>query len=118
VAGGIGCSSKSPAGSPVGPTSTGDNGDGGTMDAGAGGSAGGGGDMGTTGGGGDGGVTGGDMSKGGPGPWPLADLTIYGSAQGLGDGIIDANPDEAQNIWAANGETLYVLRPGSTTFQA
>jgi len=117
VAGGIGCSSKSPSGSPVGPTSTGDNSDGGTMDAGAGGS--GGGDMAGGGGGTDGGgVTGGDMGKIGPGPWPLADLTIYGSAQGLGGGIIDANPDEAQNIWAANGETLYVLRPGSTKFEA
>ncbi|HWE27057.1 MAG TPA: hypothetical protein VHB97_03600 [Polyangia bacterium] len=59
-----------------------------------------------------------DMGKIGPGPWPLADVTIYGSAQGLGGGIIDANPDEGQNIWAANGETLYVLRPGSSTFQA
>ena len=117
VAGGIGCSSKSPPGSPVGTTSTGDNGDGGTMDAGAGGS--GGGDMGTVGGGNDGGVvTGPDMGKIGPGPWPLADLTIYGSAQGLGGGILDANPDDGQNIWAANGETLYVLRPGSSTFQA
>jgi hypothetical protein len=113
VAGGIGCSSKSPPGSPVGPTSTGgDNGD-------AGMSMGGGGDMGITIGGGDGGgVTVTDMGKIGPGPWPLADLTIYGSAQGLGGGIVDANPDEGQNIWAANGETLYVLRPGSSTFQA
>ena len=48
----------------------------------------------------------------GPGPWPLADLTIYGSAQGLGGGIIDANPDEAQNIWAANGDDALRLAPG------
>lgn len=118
VAGGIGCSSKSPPGSPVGPTSTGgDNGDGGTMSGGGGG--GGNSDMGVGGGGHDGGgivVT--DMGKSGPGPWPLDDLTIYGSAQGLGGGIIDANPDDAQNIWAANGETLYLLRPGTTKFQA
>ncbi|HEX9101872.1 MAG TPA: hypothetical protein VF997_06695, partial [Polyangia bacterium] len=67
------------------------------------------------GGGGGGGMP--DMAIG-PGPWPLADLTIYGAAQGLGGGIVDANPDDAQNIWAANGETLYLLRPGATTFQA
>jgi hypothetical protein len=70
------------------------------------------------GGGGGGGVTVTDMGKMGPGPWPLADLTTYGAAQGLGGGIIDATPDEAQNIWAANGTTLYLLRPGSSTFQA
>ena len=116
VAGGIGCSSKSPGGSPVGPTSTnGDNSDGGMM----GGGGGGGGDMGMAGGGGGGGGGGmTDMSTGGPGPWPLADLTIYGAAQGLGGGLVDANPDDGQNIWAANGETLYLLRPGASTFQA
>ncbi|MCA1663506.1 MAG: hypothetical protein LC659_04435, partial [Myxococcales bacterium] len=91
------------------------------MDAGGGGA--GGVDMGGNGGaggvdGGGGGGGGVDMGPIGPGPWPVADLTIYGSAQGLGGGIVDANPDEAQNIWAANGETLYVLRPGSSTFQA
>ncbi|HEX6835832.1 MAG TPA: hypothetical protein VF334_04630 [Polyangia bacterium] len=73
-------------------------------------------DMGGGGGGGGGGAP--DMAKGGPGPWPLDDLKIYGAADGLGGGLVDANPDDAQNIWAANGETLYVLRPGSTTFQA
>ena len=117
VAGGIGCDSSRNPVSP-GPTSTGngDNGNdaGGTMpaDMGAGGSAG-------MGGGGGGGGGGGmpDMATG-PGPWPVADITTYGSAQGLGGGILDANPDEAQNIWATNGETLYVLRPGTSTFQA
>ncbi|MGZ3425115.1 MAG: hypothetical protein ACXVCV_00635 [Polyangia bacterium] len=85
------------------------SGDGGTM---------GGGDMGAGGGGGGGGM-GGDLGMPiGPGPWPVADLTIYGSAQGLGGDLIDANPDEGQNIWAANATTLYVLRPGSSTFQA
>ncbi len=129
VAGGIGCSSRSNTGSPSGTTSTnGDNGNGamggggggGTMGGGNGGGidmgAGGNGGMGG-GGGGGGGVDMGPM-RGGPGPWPIADLTIYGSAQGLGGGIVDANPDDGQNIWAANGETLYLLRPGSSTFQA
>ncbi|HEY2744139.1 MAG TPA: hypothetical protein VGL86_05940 [Polyangia bacterium] len=119
VAGGIGCSDKGTGGS-VGTTSTGggDNSDAGMM---GGGSDGGmsPGDMGL-GGGGGGGVGGGhnDMGKIGPGPWPLDDLHVYGAADGLGGGIVDANPDDAQNIWAANGETLYVLRPGSSTFQA
>ncbi|MDB4969474.1 MAG: hypothetical protein JWN44_5163, partial [Myxococcales bacterium] len=53
----------------------------------------------------------------GPGPWPVADLTIYGAAQGLGGGILDANPDDGQNIWATTRDTLYLLRPGSATFE-
>lgn len=70
-------------------------------------------DLGTTGGG--------DMTMSGPdmanpaGPWPVADVTWYGSAQGLG-AILDANPDDAQDIWAASNDTLYLLRPGDTTF--
>ena len=117
VAGGIGCDDMSNGGSTVGTNSNnGDNGDGAAAPADM--STGGGGDMAMPGGGDGGGQ--GDMGPtfGGPGPWPLDDLKIYGSADGLGGGLIDANPDEAQNIWAANGETLYVLRPGSTTFQA
>jgi hypothetical protein len=50
------------------------------------------------------------------GPWPVADLTLYASTQGLNGTIIDAGSDEAQNIWAATPDTLYVLRPGQTTF--
>ncbi|HET9607195.1 MAG TPA: hypothetical protein VFO87_09085, partial [Nitrospira sp.] len=50
------------------------------------------------------------------GPWPVADLTLYASAHGLSGTIIDAGSDEAQNIWAATPDTLYVLRPGQTTF--
>jgi len=50
------------------------------------------------------------------GPWPIADLTLYNSAQGLGP-IIDASPDDAQNIWAVANDTLYLLTPGSTTFR-
>jgi ligand-binding sensor domain-containing protein len=47
----------------------------------------------------------------------LADLTVYNSAQGLNGTIIDAGSDEAQNIWAATADTLYVLQPGQTTFK-
>src|SRR6476620_5689614 len=51
------------------------------------------------------------------GPWPVADLTPYAaSTHGLNGTIIDAGSDEAQNIWAATPDTLYVLRPGQTTF--
>jgi hypothetical protein len=50
------------------------------------------------------------------GPWPVADLTFYGSAQGLPGGIVDANPDDGQAIWAATRDALYLLRPGSSTF--
>jgi hypothetical protein len=112
VAGGIGCDSSRNPVSP-GPTSTnnGDNGNATGMTT--GGDMGVGDDMGGGGGGGGGGTP--DMAIG-PGPWPVADITIYGSAQGLGGGILDANPDDAQNIWATNGEALYVLRPGSSTF--
>ena len=50
------------------------------------------------------------------GPWPVADLTLYASTHGLSGTIIDAGSDEAQNIWAATPDTLYVLQPGQTTF--
>jgi hypothetical protein len=50
------------------------------------------------------------------GPWPLTDLNIYNSAQGLNGTIIDASPDDAQNIWAVTPDALYVLRPGQTAF--
>ena len=51
------------------------------------------------------------------GPWPVTDLTIYASGQNLTGTIIDASPDDAQNIWAVTPDTLYVLRPGQTTFK-
>lgn len=51
------------------------------------------------------------------GPWPVADLTIYTAAHSLNGTIIDASPDDAQNIWAVTPEALYVLRPGQATFK-
>jgi hypothetical protein len=136
AAGGIGCSSASTSGSSAGGgTAVGGNGNvggngggggtatGGTATGGGGGTTtdGGGGGGGTTTGGSDGGVTDGGsdggVANGGPGPWPLDDLTIYGSGNGLAKALIDANPDEGQNIWAAADDTLYVMAPGSTTFQ-
>jgi hypothetical protein len=44
-------------------------------------------------------------------------LTIFAAAQGLNGTIIDAGPDEAQNIWAATADALYVLRPGESAFK-
>lgn len=58
-----------------------------------------------------------DLAYGPEGPWPTADLTTYGPAQGLEAGALDASPDDAQNIWAATHEALYLLRPGETQFR-
>jgi hypothetical protein len=51
------------------------------------------------------------------GPWPVTDLTVYAAAQSLNGTVIDASPDDAQNIWAVTSDALYVLRPGQTTFK-
>jgi len=125
VAGGSGCSSSGHSGSTVGSSGTRSGSDSGdpTMGGGATGPMGGGADGGAMAGGGGGGSSGGGsgggVDMGDPaGPWPVADLTIYGAAQGLGGEILDANPDDGQNIWAASGDTLYLLTPGATTFQA
>jgi hypothetical protein len=50
-------------------------------------------------------------------PLPVVDLTTYGSDQGLTGRVIDAGPDDNQNIWAATPDALYVLQPGQTTFK-
>jgi hypothetical protein len=47
----------------------------------------------------------------------LSDLTIFGASQGLSGNIIDAGPDEAQNIWAATPDALFVLPRGETRFR-
>jgi hypothetical protein len=51
------------------------------------------------------------------GPWPVTDLTIYTTTHSLNGTIIDASPDDAQNIWAVTPDALYVLRPGQATFR-
>jgi hypothetical protein len=56
-----------------------------------------------------------DLARDPAGPWPQAALTIYGSGAGLG-AILDSGPDEAQNIWAAADDALYLLRPGASRF--
>lgn len=50
------------------------------------------------------------------GPWPTVDLTVYNSAQGLAGTVLDSSPDDAQNIWAATADALYLLKPGQTMF--
>jgi hypothetical protein len=53
-----------------------------------------------------------DMGMSDPaGPWPVADLTVYDQF----GAIFDSGPDDAQNIWAVSHDTLYLLRPGSST---
>jgi hypothetical protein len=133
LAGGIGCSSTSKPNSHVTPSGGSSGGNGNHGGGGGGNSVDGGGGSGGSGGGGimgggidmSGGMMGGvvDMSRGGsvdmapwPGPWPTADLTLYNAAQGLDEALVDANPDDAQNIYAAASDALYVLRPGSTRF--
>src|SRR5512144_1541243 len=56
-------------------------------------------------------------SGGAAGPWPVADITTYNATQSLMGSIIDASPDDAQNIWAVTPDSLYVLHPGQTTFR-
>jgi hypothetical protein len=51
------------------------------------------------------------------GPWPVADLITYNATQNLQGSIIDASPDDAQNIWAVTPDSLYVLKPGQTSFR-
>ncbi len=46
----------------------------------------------------------------------MAAFTLYGAAQGLTGNIIDAGPDDGQNIWAVTPDSLYVLKPGDMTF--
>src|SRR5436305_10098184 len=53
----------------------------------------------------------------GAGPWPVANLTVYGSAQGLLERPISASTDEAENLWVVTTRALYLMRPGDRTFR-
>ena len=53
----------------------------------------------------------------GAGPWPVAPLTVYGSAQGLHERPISASTDEAENLWVVTERALYLMRPGDKTFR-
>ncbi|HEX9603490.1 MAG TPA: WD40 repeat domain-containing protein, partial [Myxococcales bacterium] len=86
--------------------------DGGTPDGGNDGGT----DGGTTDGGTDGGPVDVGPTFGGPGPWPVHDVTY-----GLNDGILETpivgmSTDESQNLWVATHQALYLLRPGQSKF--
>src|SRR6184192_3657085 len=53
----------------------------------------------------------------GHGPWPLAAITVYGTAQGLLERPISASTDEAENLWVVTTRALYLMRPGDRTFR-
>jgi len=57
------------------------------------------------------------ISFGGPGPWPLDNVT-YGAEQGLLEQpVVGSSTDETQNLWVATHRALYLLKPGWTRFQ-
>jgi hypothetical protein len=53
----------------------------------------------------------------GAGAFPLAPLTIYGSAQGLLESPLSASVDESENLWVVTSQALYVLIPGAHVFR-
>ena len=53
----------------------------------------------------------------GPGPFPTAPLTIYGSAQGLLAAPLSASVDESENLWVVTEKALYLLEPHASNFR-
>ena len=54
---------------------------------------------------------------GGPGVWPIANVT-YGAANGILESpIVGTTTDESQNLWVATHQALYLLRVGETRFR-
>ena len=54
---------------------------------------------------------------GGPGPWPVENRT-FTAADGLRESpVVGASTDEAQNLWVATHEALYLLVPGAAAFR-
>jgi hypothetical protein len=54
---------------------------------------------------------------GGAGPWG-SDNRRYGPADGiLEQPVVGASTDEAQNLWVATHDALYLLKPGDKTFR-
>lgn len=65
---------------------------------------------------GGGGQDGGPIGFGGPGPWPIANVT-YGYADGIQEmPVVGVSTDETQNLWVATNSALYLLRPGDAKF--
>ena len=61
----------------------------------------------------DGGTS--SFTPGGPGPWPLENRT-YGAAEGLTEPAVAVSTDEAQNLWVASRQAVYLLKPGDAKF--
>jgi hypothetical protein len=55
------------------------------------------------------------FTPGGPGPWPLDNRT-YGAAEGLTEPAVAASTDEAQNLWVASRQAVYLMKPGDAKF--
>ena len=85
---------------------------------GGGGGGGGGSDAGVPDAGADAGTDGGTKTSfGGPGPWPLDNVT-YGANEGIQETpVVAVSTDETQNLWVATNAALYLMRPGQKTFQ-
>lgn len=75
-------------------------------------------DAGSTDAGADAGTDGGTKASfGGPGPWPIANIT-YGAREGIQETpVVGFTTDESQNIWVATNAALYLMRPGQKSFQ-
>ena len=58
----------------------------------------------------------GGVTFGTPGPWPQSNEQ-FTAAQGIQESpVVGATTDEAQNLWVATANALYLLKPGQTTF--
>lgn len=64
----------------------------------------------------DAGTPDGGTSFGGAGPWPLQNKT-YGAAEGIQESpVVAASTDEAQNLWVATPQAIYLMKPGDAKF--
>jgi hypothetical protein len=72
-------------------------------------------DAGTDGGTADAGTDGG-TAFGGPGPWPMQNVT-YGQNDGIQETpVVGMSTDESQNLWVATHSAIYVRRPADAKF--
>lgn len=66
---------------------------------------------------GGGGAPDGGIIFGGPGPWPLTNMT-YTRADGiLETPVVGTSTDETQNLWVATHDAVYLLKPGDARFK-
>lgn len=50
------------------------------------------------------------------GPWPVADVTHYGPAEGIPGRVTGVGVDDAQNVYVIDGNAVYAARAGNGTF--